>query len=392
MARWLVLVVLSALVFAPPAQAESARATASTLSSTMRAAGGSSGGLAIDLDSGRILMSVRPDSPRIPASVEKLFTTSTALMRFGPDETLETEALARVTPDEFGVLAGNVYLRGQGDPTLGRERLDDLAGQLLAAGVSEITGRIVGDESAWDTRRGPEGWGIDGWVGPLSALVYGRGRVGRGWIDNPPLGAAKAFRSALIRAGIFVDGKARAGAAPDDAVAIAQASSPPMSTLIRLANVPSDNFVAEMLLKAVGREFGSEGSTRAGALVARAAMKRIGVAPRIVDGSGLSRSNRTTPRDVVTLLRRLADDPDFFGSLAVAGRTGTLYDRMRRSSARGRCRGKTGTIVGVSNLAGYCVSRTGDRTAFAFLMNGINIYTARRLQDRMTIALAKYAP
>jgi D-alanyl-D-alanine carboxypeptidase/D-alanyl-D-alanine-endopeptidase (penicillin-binding protein 4) len=290
------------------------------------------------------------------------------------------------------VLAGNVYLRGQGDPTLGRERMDALASQLLAAGVSEITGKIVGDESAWDTRRGPVGWGVDGWVGPLSALVYGRGRVGRSWIKSPPLGAAKAFRSSLRRAGIFVDGKAAAGATPDDAALLGETASPPMRTLIRLANVPSDNFVAEMLLKAVGREFGSAGSTAAGAAVARAAMKRLGVQPQIVDGSGLSRSNRTTPRQVVTLLRELGDDRDFFRSLAVAGRTGTLYDRMRRSSARGRCRGKTGTIIGVSNLAGYCVSRTGGRTAFAFLMNGVNIYTARRLQDRMTIALAKYAP
>jgi serine-type D-Ala-D-Ala carboxypeptidase/endopeptidase (penicillin-binding protein 4) len=77
-------------------------------------------------------------------------------------------------------------------------------------------------------------------------------------------------------------------------------------------------------------------------------------------------------------------------SLSIAGRAGTLSNRMRRSPARGRCRAKTGTIVGVSNLAGYCVSRSGRRTAFAFLMNGISIWTAHPLQDRMAAALARY--
>jgi D-alanyl-D-alanine carboxypeptidase/D-alanyl-D-alanine-endopeptidase (penicillin-binding protein 4) len=391
MARLIALVALLTAFLAPAAPAKAPNATASSLNSTMRAAGGASGGMAVDLDTGEVLMSVRPDTPRIPASVEKLFTTSTALLRFGPEGVLDTEALARVAPDEFGVLAGDLYLRGNGDPTLGRQRVDDLAGQLLSAGVSEITGNIIGDESTWDTRRGPEGWGVDGWVGPLSALVYGRGRVGGSWIKRPPLGAAKALKSALGRAGIFVDGKARTGATPDDAVLIAQASSPPMRTLIRLANVPSDNFVAEMLLKAVGRRFAGVGSTAAGARVARNVLRRMGLRPQIIDGSGLSRSNRTTPRQVITLLRQLADNRDFFNSLAIAGKTGTLDDRMRRSVAKGRCRGKTGTIIGVSNLAGYCVSGAGARTAFVFLMNSINIYTARRLQDRMAGELARYS-
>jgi len=77
-------------------------------------------------------------------------------------------------------------------------------------------------------------------------------------------------------------------------------------------------------------------------------------------------------------------------SLSIAGRAGTLSNRMRRSAARGRCRAKTGTIVGVSNLAGYCTSRSGRRTAFAFLMNGISIWRAHPLQDRMAGALASY--
>jgi serine-type D-Ala-D-Ala carboxypeptidase/endopeptidase (penicillin-binding protein 4) len=113
----------------------------------------------------------------------------------------------------------------------------------------------------------------------------------------------------------------------------------------------------------------------------------------MVDGSGLSRQNRTTPHDVVDLLVGL-DRSEAAGpmrvSLAVAGKAGTLSDRMRRSAAKGRCRAKTGTLNGVSNLAGYCHSRSGARLAFAFLMNGVSVYTAHTLQDRMASVLARY--
>jgi D-alanyl-D-alanine carboxypeptidase/D-alanyl-D-alanine-endopeptidase (penicillin-binding protein 4) len=191
---------------------------------------------------------------------------------------------------------------------------------------------------------------------------------------------------------VVVGRRPKVGVAPDAAVTLAQAGSPPIATLARLANVPSDNFIAETLLKAVGRTFGAAGTTSAGAGVVRSTMSRLGLRLQAVDGSGLSRGNRTTPRQVVALLRAMKDDAAFLDSLAVAGRTGTLHDRMRRSAAKGRCRAKTGTLISVSALAGYCVSRTGARTAFAFLMNGVNIWSARRIQDRMTGALARYQP
>jgi len=80
----------------------------------------------------------------------------------------------------------------------------------------------------------------------------------------------------------------------------------------------------------------------------------------------------------------------FERSLPVAGRTGTLYDRMRGSAARDHCRAKTGTLSNVSALAGYCETRRGRKIAFAFLMNSVYPWTARRIQDRMTDALARY--
>ena len=107
------------------------------------------------------------------------------------------------------------------------------------------------------------------------------------------------------------------------------------------------------------------------------------------------RSDRTTPRQVVTLLDHMSTDaagPAFATSLAVAGRNGTLFDRMRRTAARDRCQGKTGTLHDVSALAGYCQTTAGARVAFAILMNGVNVSAAHALQDRMAGALARYSP
>ena len=123
-------------------------------------------------------------------------------------------------------------------------------------------------------------------------------------------------------------------------------------------------------------------------------MNALGLHPRVFDGSGLSRADHTTPRQVVRLLGRmhaLPLAPVFEASLPVAGHTGTLATRMRRTAADGRCDAKTGSEIGVSGLAGICSAAGGHTIAFAFLMNGIGVDGARRLQDRMTAAIARYS-
>ena len=150
--------------------------------------------------------------------------------------------------------------------------------------------------------------------------------------------------------------------------------SPPIADLVRATLVPSDNFLAEMLLKGLGAGFGGGfGTTGAGAQVVELTLRPFGITPRIVDGSGLSRSNSTTPREVVKLFERMEDQEvarTWRRSLAVAGRSGTVATRMRRTPAAGRCHVKTGTINGVSNLAGVCDTH-GGVVGFAWLMNGV---------------------
>jgi D-alanyl-D-alanine carboxypeptidase/D-alanyl-D-alanine-endopeptidase (penicillin-binding protein 4) len=119
----------------------------------------------------------------------------------------------------------------------------------------------------------------------------------------------------------------------------------------------------------------------------------FGIHPRIVDGSGLSRANAASTSQVVTLLAALASRPGgavLRGGLAVAGRSGTLQRRMRTGAAAGRCQAKTGTLIGVSNLAGYCLSLGGHLLAFAIFNDGIGVEAAHAVQDRMAGSLAGF--
>ena len=395
-ARIAALACLLPVLLAPAAPAAGPAGTARALGAQMRWAGPSSGALAVDLDSGRTIYRLRERARRMPASVQKLYTSVGALRTLGATAQLSTSVLAEHAPDAEGVVDGDLYLRGGGDPTF--DALDSLrlAQQVADAGIVTVRGRVRGDEAAFDSLRGvpSSGFALTGDVGPLSALTFNRGVSGRRypyWQRRPARFAAIAFTKQLRAAGVGVRGRASTGVTPPDAELVTEWYSPSVSDLMRLMNPPSDNFMAETLIKVLGARSGAGGSTAAGAAVVRGVLARIGARPQVVDGSGLSRYDRTSPREVVTVLEEMAGDAAFTGSLAVAGRTGTLEDRMRRTSAQDRCRAKTGTLRDVSALAGYCTTRDGGTVAFAFLMNYVNVYGARRLQDRMTAALARYS-
>src|SRR5487761_2689630 len=159
-----------------------------------------------------------------------------------------------------------------------------------------------------------------------------------------------------------------------------------------LTLAPSDNFFAETLLKDLGGAVGAGGTTAAGVAVVLATIATLGIHPHILDGSGLSPLDRSSPDQVVALLRALA--PTALGvilrhAMAVAGKTGTLSERMRRTPAAGRCQGKTGTLEGVSNLAGYCQALNGHLIAFALFTDGIATQAAHLIQDNITITIAR---
>ena len=148
------------------------------------------------------------------------------------------------------------------------------------------------------------------------------------------------------------------------------------------------------MIKDLGARFSGTGTTAAGAAVVRSTIaKDFGLHPYLIDGSGLSHSDHTTPKQIVELLTQLSHIPlgtTLRKDLAVAGETGTLSERMRGTPASGRCQAKTGTLNGVSNLAGYCQATNGHILAFAFFDDGIETYEAHTIQDNMAITLARY--
>ncbi len=392
----LVILVPALLVPAAPAPALTSGQVSRVLAREMAHAGSRSGAFVTDLDSGQRIYSERADTRRIPASVQKLYTTVATLAQLGSAGTLRTTALANKALALDGTLEGDLYLRGGGDPELSTAGIQALAHDLVKAGLSEVTGRIVGDESAFDSRRGPPsaGYRVSVDVAPLGALMLNRGRTGRTspyYQADPAAFAATALATALRDQGVKVAKAGRAGTTPVDALALADHRSPSTATLIRLQNAPSDNYIAETLIKALGIGVSRAGTTaRGAAVVRRVARVQLGVHPSVADGSGLSRSDRTTPREVVELLTEMHDDEAFVSSLAVAGVSGTLRHRLRAASTRGRCQGKTGTLSDVSSLSGYCLTPSGDTLAFAILMNGVSPYSAHGLQDRMVGAIARY--
>jgi D-alanyl-D-alanine carboxypeptidase/D-alanyl-D-alanine-endopeptidase (penicillin-binding protein 4) len=394
----------SAAACAPGAQA--AGGLAARLGVAMRGAGAHSGAYVVDSTQGRVVFRWREDTPRILASNTKLFTTSAALVRYGAEGTLGTEVRGEGTL-ENGVWKGDLYLRGGGDPSFGSSRfsrrnygggasVQDLAAKLKEAGIERVSGTVYGDESRFDSRRGTAatGWHTSVDLSPLSALSFNRGLAsegGFGFQSDPPGFAAARLADALRARRIRVGRKPGAGRAPDGSQVLASVDSPPMAKLVRITNKPSDNWFAEMLLKDLALQAYGRGTTAGGARLSAGFARRLGAGAQLVDGSGLSRGDRAAPARVVRLLlamQRRNEYPSFFNSLSIAGRDGTLAPRMRRGPARGRCRGKTGTLSDVSALSGYCRALSGDTYAFSILMNGVSPYAARAIQDRMAQAMA----
>ena len=360
-----------ALTLAAPARPRPRRR--STRSSRRLArAGGVSGGYVLDTTTGRTLAAVRADTPRIPASVNKLFTTSTALLRFGPDATLTTRVLGVGTLDDAGTWHGDLYLRGGGDPTFGSASFDRLAYGLgsdrLDARRARARRRHRARERPRPRRRVVARHAARRPRDRLRARPRHRRPARRPAVQPRPrargrqraaapageVRRAAADAGAVARAASRVRQAPAAGAAPADAEQLASVDSPTMATLVRLTLVPSDNLLAEMLLKDVGAHFGGAGSTVAGVRVVSARSRASRPAADRRRLGPLAHRPHLAAAGRSCCCARCGRTPTFRAALPVAGRSGTLAERMRRTSAQDRCQAKTGTLSNVSALAGYC--------------------------------------
>jgi D-alanyl-D-alanine carboxypeptidase/D-alanyl-D-alanine-endopeptidase (penicillin-binding protein 4) len=403
------LVALAAVGRPSPATADELSNLQADLSHELALAGPHDGAYVYDLTANQTLFSERAATLRAPASVEKLYTATAALARLGPSARLSTtvSGIGHMAPG--GVWEGSLYLRGEGDPSFGSSAfirgsyagrgasVTALAGQLVrVTGIHRVTGSILGDESFLDSLRGEpsSGYAPDPFLeGTLSGLAFDRGARGSERGRHAPAAyAARRLWAALKAVGVSIRGRSGVGTTPAGATPLARVQSPTTAQLLGLMLPPSDNFFAETLLKDLGARFGGAGTTAAGAsVVSRTMADLLGIHPRVMDGSGLSPADQTSPQQVGTLLVQIAPTPIgavLRESLAVAGRSGTLKRRMRHTAAAGRCQGKTGTLTGVSNLVGYCQSAGGHLLAFAIFTDGIETPAAHIFQDHIAITLA----
>jgi D-alanyl-D-alanine carboxypeptidase/D-alanyl-D-alanine-endopeptidase (penicillin-binding protein 4) len=349
----------------------------------------------------------------VPASTLKLLTTAAALDTLGPDHTFATTVVS----------AGprRVVLVGGGDPLLSATRPERgayprtadvatlaraTAAQLKASGTTRIR---VGYDATLFTGpdvdpHWPDSYIPDGVVAPIQSLWVDEGRPaeGTGRVDDPAQVAATVFAAALDRAGIEVVGVPQPRTADPAATELARVTSPPLSQIVEHTLLVSDNEAAEVLARQVAIATGAPASFSGGADAVLATISGLGVptsGATTYDGSGLSRDNRLDP-DTLTGVLELAgsaEHPDLrtvLTGLPVAGFNGSLSARFSGASdkeGRGSVRAKTGTLTGVSGLAGTVIDRTGTPMVFAVLADDIAVLDtldARDALDDVAAALA----
>jgi D-alanyl-D-alanine carboxypeptidase/D-alanyl-D-alanine-endopeptidase (penicillin-binding protein 4) len=375
---------------------------------------GSRTGLAVyDRTSGRVLALHNSRGQLRPASNVKLATSAALLIQFGPSARLRTRIMAS-GPLAAGTVTGSLFLVGAGDPSLATKPfaraahggsgtlVSDLAAAIAARGISRVTGRLYGDESAFDSRRTGPFWKPSYWQDcpPISALSVNEDlfRLGHPQASsNPPLFAAQILKKSLRNRGVLFQKAPRVRIHPGTAWVVATLASPRISRLIHQMDIVSDNYYAEVLTKALAVHAGLRGTTANGTLTTRRSLRRLGVKLRgssIADGSGLSLGDHLSARQILGVLRRSARRPWGFylhEALPVAGVSGTLRTRMRSGPAHGNAHAKTGTLNTASALSGYVRSANGHRLVFSIVQNRrpqLDVLAAHKLQDAIVQLLA----
>jgi serine-type D-Ala-D-Ala carboxypeptidase/endopeptidase (penicillin-binding protein 4) len=322
--------------------------------------------------------------PRVLASNEKLLTSMAALDLLGPSFRYRTTAGAERRP-RHGVVHGDLWLVGSGDPALTASDLSALAERLHARGLRRVTGDVIGDTHAFD-----RGWWAPGWLPKISREYVTRPTalrlVGAG--SKPEPGTAAVFTNALRAAGIEIDGETSVSGAPQDVRGLASVASPPLAQLLVEQNHESDNLYAELATKFLGGRIGDRPSTASGARVIQRWARSMGSPSTVRDGSGLSDQDRTSANGMVTMLLAAHHQRWFqplYRSLP-AGGEGTLSSRLEDVPVRA----KTGTLFirPASTLSGYVRTRAGTLVAFSVLTHDLPESTALAIEDGIVRTLA----
>ncbi len=430
----------------------------------------------IDAGSGRPLYARNAAEQLKVASNAKVITAIGALAVLGPEYVYRTALFAdALSPD--GVVTGNLYLRGSGDPSLDTQGLWSLVHDLELLGVKRVTGALVVDDTLFDAAALPPVFdekqedayfraavtaaaSNDGavliWVRPgatagaparvvvdppssyfvvkntATTLSGGRAALGvttqgvpgateitvtgtirldrtngeafRKRVEHPSLYTGHTLRALLDRAGIKIGARVlKLGAVPRTARSLVTRQSLPVGVLVREMSKRSNNFMAEALLKTIAVETGgAPGSWQNGLTAVRRRLGELGVpasAYRYENGSGLYSSGFFGAETLTAILREAARDfrygPDLIAALAIAGADGTLRHRMAGGPAERYVRAKSGSLRGVTTLAGFAGGVGRPLLAFAVLVNDLPdapaaVTAGRSLADAVAVTLVRY--
>lgn len=377
----------------------------------------------------KVISSYNENTPLVPASTTKLLTTETAMSMLGENYRWNTQLEYSGSVDENGVLNGNLYIVGSGDPSLGtnkagawayRDIISDFKEGLSREGIKKVNGDIIIQTALFkgNISKLPENvvWlennnyylpaGTTREINPANEklivkksagfstekkffyvspynnqMVYADKYEGDGILTtklpDAPAYLANTFRTTLVKGGIPVTGKVTpkmTDANPEGRKLISTYKSPTLSDIIYYTNQHSDNGLAEALLKTVGFQRLGDQTTESGRKVVTEHLKNEGfdmMGLNYIDGSGLSRSNNVTPISQVKFLTSLMDEKyykTYFNSLPVGGQSGTLK-RMFNGLGNGQVFAKTGTLNKVKTLAGYMKTNTGKTLVFSLMVN-----------------------
>jgi serine-type D-Ala-D-Ala carboxypeptidase/endopeptidase (penicillin-binding protein 4) len=344
-------------------------------------------------DDGAVWYRHRSSVARPPASNEKLLLSMALLHTFGPEHTFALRALGPAV-DADGVVDGNVYLKGRGDPEVGGARLDLVASRMWKAGVRSITGHVVGVTGPFH-----HDWYAPGWksyfpadyIALPTALTYRANTAPSGTHVRDPERRAAAYLSHALRTlGVTIGGNATAGPGITGVTELASVPSKQLGSIMERMDHRSINFSAEVLGKALAYAGGSAGTIANGAAAICAYEAAHHVSATCHDSSGLSYANRQTTIGIVHLLWNAEHQPwlDALRTALPSAGEGTLRHRLRGI----RIRAKTGTLDNVSALSGWVWNGpTHGWITFSMLTSGMEEYAAKDLEDRVVSVLAKRA-
>lgn len=348
----------------------------------------------------KTLYEYKPDVPVIPASITKIVTGACAFSKLGQSYSFKTYIYTDDNDINDGVVNGNLYIKGFGDPDFNTSDVEYLANQISNRNIKEITGNIVADESYFDTDYKTLSGYYGGDTGPsywpyITALNFNKNEG----YSNPCLSAAEFLSSKLKENGLNVTGSVISGSTPKGAKEVTQLTHSLFDVLAHMLK-ESDNHSAITVFKLLGAKLVSNpGSLEKGQKAIESFLNEVGIdrySYEILEGSGLTRKNRVNAEMYMKLLKYMYEDRvmfDYFmSSLSISGKDGTLKNRMIGTGAEGNVYAKTGTLNGVSALSGYVIDKDNEVLLFFVVMNGFggNASSMRNVQDYICSILAGF--